>query len=135
MRILSGSFLAQPSLVLRNALYLMSFLATSVWSNSNLFNKALVVPTGIPADPLSYINRLSTVSFKNASDGTGGSSIYFAAVTNDGRYGIYNFSKTTNLDLALVLFGSALFVFANVAIDIIYGFIDPRVRVGANRGQ
>lgn len=37
--------------------------------------------------------------------------------------------------LALVLFGSALFVFANVAIDIIYGFIDPRVRVGANRGQ
>ncbi len=37
--------------------------------------------------------------------------------------------------LALVLFGSALFVFANVAIDIIYGFIDPRVRVGAGRGQ
>lgn len=37
--------------------------------------------------------------------------------------------------LALVLFGSALFVFANVAIDIIYGIIDPRVRVGANRGQ
>lgn len=37
--------------------------------------------------------------------------------------------------LALGLFGSALFVFANVAIDIIYGIIDPRVRVGANRGQ
>ncbi len=37
--------------------------------------------------------------------------------------------------LALVLFGSALFVFANVVIDVIYGFIDPRVRVGANRGQ
>lgn len=37
--------------------------------------------------------------------------------------------------LALVLFGSALFVFANVAIDVIYGVIDPRVRVGANRGQ
>ncbi|MEO8540065.1 MAG: ABC transporter permease [bacterium] len=36
--------------------------------------------------------------------------------------------------LALVLFGSALFVFGNVAIDIIYGFIDPRVRVGATRG-
>ncbi len=37
--------------------------------------------------------------------------------------------------LALVLFGSALFVFANVVIDIVYGIIDPRVRVGANRGQ
>ena len=37
--------------------------------------------------------------------------------------------------LALGLFGSALFVFANVGIDIIYGIIDPRVRVGANRGQ
>ena len=37
--------------------------------------------------------------------------------------------------LALVLFGATLFVLANVAIDILYGFIDPRVRVGAGRGQ
>lgn len=36
--------------------------------------------------------------------------------------------------LALVLFGSTLFVLANVAIDVVYGFIDPRVRVGADRG-
>lgn len=36
--------------------------------------------------------------------------------------------------LALVLFGSTLFVIANVAIDIIYGFIDPRIRVGSSRG-
>jgi ABC-type dipeptide/oligopeptide/nickel transport system permease component len=36
--------------------------------------------------------------------------------------------------LALTLFGSTLFVLANVAIDVIYGFIDPRVRVGAARG-
>lgn len=36
--------------------------------------------------------------------------------------------------LALVLFGSTLFVFANVIIDVLYGFIDPRVRVGAGRG-
>jgi len=35
--------------------------------------------------------------------------------------------------LALVLFGSTLFVFANVVIDIVYGFVDPRVRVGAAR--
>ena len=35
---------------------------------------------------------------------------------------------------ALVLFGATLFVLANVAIDIIYGFIDPRVRVGQSRG-
>ncbi len=35
--------------------------------------------------------------------------------------------------LALVLFGSALFVFANIAVDMAYGFIDPRVRVGAAR--
>ena len=37
--------------------------------------------------------------------------------------------------LALVLFAATLFVLANIAIDILYGFIDPRVRVGANRGQ
>jgi ABC-type dipeptide/oligopeptide/nickel transport system permease component len=36
--------------------------------------------------------------------------------------------------LALVLFGATLFVLANVAIDVMYGFIDPRVRVGAGRG-
>lgn len=36
--------------------------------------------------------------------------------------------------LALVLFGSTLFVLANVLIDIAYAFIDPRVRVGAARG-
>ena len=36
--------------------------------------------------------------------------------------------------LALVLLGSALFVFANIAVDVAYGFIDPRVRVGATRG-
>jgi ABC-type dipeptide/oligopeptide/nickel transport system permease component len=36
--------------------------------------------------------------------------------------------------LALVLFGATLFVLANVAIDILYGFIDPRVRVGQGRG-
>ncbi len=36
--------------------------------------------------------------------------------------------------LALVLFGSTLFVAANVLIDIVYGFIDPRVRVGVARG-
>ena len=37
--------------------------------------------------------------------------------------------------LALVLFGATLFVLANVVIDVLYGFIDPRVRVGAGRGQ
>ena len=37
--------------------------------------------------------------------------------------------------LALVLFLSTLFVLANIAIDIAYGFIDPRVRVGATRGD
>lgn len=36
--------------------------------------------------------------------------------------------------LALVLFGSALFVLANVVIDIAYAFIDPRVRLGSARG-
>jgi len=36
--------------------------------------------------------------------------------------------------LALVLFGSTLFVVANVVIDVVYGFIDPRIRVGATRG-
>ncbi|MCZ2110935.1 MAG: ABC transporter permease [Dehalococcoidia bacterium] len=36
--------------------------------------------------------------------------------------------------LALVLFGSVLFVLANVVIDIAYAFIDPRVRLGSVRG-
>ncbi|MGE5595964.1 MAG: ABC transporter permease [Hyphomicrobiales bacterium] len=36
--------------------------------------------------------------------------------------------------LALVMFGSFLFVAANVLIDIAYAFIDPRVRLGEGRG-
>ncbi|MEP6872324.1 MAG: ABC transporter permease [Anaerolineaceae bacterium] len=36
--------------------------------------------------------------------------------------------------LALVLFGSFLFVMANVVIDVVYSMIDPRIRVGAVRG-
>ncbi len=36
--------------------------------------------------------------------------------------------------LALVLFGSTLFVIANIVIDISYAIIDPRVRVGTRRG-
>ena len=36
--------------------------------------------------------------------------------------------------LALVLFGSILFLFANILIDIAYGFIDPRIRITASRG-
>ena len=37
--------------------------------------------------------------------------------------------------MAITLFGSVLFVLANVFIDVLYGFIDPRVRVGAARGR
>jgi ABC-type dipeptide/oligopeptide/nickel transport system permease component len=36
--------------------------------------------------------------------------------------------------LAIVLFGSTLFVLANIAVDVVYGVIDPRVRIGAGRG-
>ena len=36
--------------------------------------------------------------------------------------------------LGLVLFGSILFVLANIFIDIAYGFIDPRIRITAARG-
>jgi len=36
--------------------------------------------------------------------------------------------------LALVLFGSLLFVLANILVDVSYAFIDPRVRVTAQRG-
>jgi ABC-type dipeptide/oligopeptide/nickel transport system permease component len=36
--------------------------------------------------------------------------------------------------LGLVLFGSTLFVIANVLVDISYAAFDPRVRVGAGRG-
>ncbi|MCC6388285.1 MAG: ABC transporter permease [Dehalococcoidia bacterium] len=36
--------------------------------------------------------------------------------------------------LALILFGSASFVLANVLIDVMYAFIDPRIRVGGARG-
>ncbi|MXY71765.1 MAG: ABC transporter permease [Dehalococcoidia bacterium] len=37
--------------------------------------------------------------------------------------------------LGLVLFGSILFVLANILIDIAYGFIDPRIRITATRGN
>ena len=37
--------------------------------------------------------------------------------------------------LGLVLFGSILFVFANILVDIAYGFIDPRIRITAARGD
>jgi peptide/nickel transport system permease protein len=36
--------------------------------------------------------------------------------------------------LALVLIGSTLFVVANILIDLMYAFIDPRIRLGAARG-
>ena len=36
--------------------------------------------------------------------------------------------------LALVLFGSTLFVLANILIDVAYALIDPRVKVGGARG-
>jgi ABC-type dipeptide/oligopeptide/nickel transport system permease component len=36
--------------------------------------------------------------------------------------------------LALVLFGSTLFVLANIAIDVLYAVIDPRIRLGQTRG-
>jgi ABC-type dipeptide/oligopeptide/nickel transport system permease component len=36
--------------------------------------------------------------------------------------------------LALVLFGSVLFVTANILIDVLYAVIDPRIRLGAVRG-
>ena len=36
--------------------------------------------------------------------------------------------------LGLVLFGSFLFVMANVLIDITYAVVDPRIRVGSSRG-
>jgi ABC-type dipeptide/oligopeptide/nickel transport system permease component len=36
--------------------------------------------------------------------------------------------------MALVLFGSTMFVFANILVDISYAIIDPRVRVGGSRG-
>lgn len=35
--------------------------------------------------------------------------------------------------LALVLFSSALFVAANILIDVSYAFVDPRVKVGGSR--
>lgn len=45
-------------------------------------------------------------------------------------------ARTPDFDviLGLVLFGSALFVFANVAIDVAYAYIDPRIRVTGRRG-
>ena len=32
--------------------------------------------------------------------------------------------------MAIVLIGAVAFIVANVVVDIAYGFIDPRVRVG-----
>ena len=36
--------------------------------------------------------------------------------------------------LGLVLFGAFLFVCANILVDISYGFFDPRVKIGGQRG-
>ena len=36
--------------------------------------------------------------------------------------------------MTITLFGSVLFVLANVVVDVAYGLIDPRVRVGKARG-
>ncbi len=45
-------------------------------------------------------------------------------------------ARTPDFDvlLALVLFSSLLFVIANVVVDVVYAYIDPRIRVGASRG-
>lgn len=39
-----------------------------------------------------------------------------------------------DLILGLVLFSSFLFVMANLAVDIAYAFVDPRIRLGETRG-
>ena len=39
-----------------------------------------------------------------------------------------------DLILGLVLFSSFLFVIANLAVDIAYAFVDPRIRLGDTRG-
>ncbi len=36
--------------------------------------------------------------------------------------------------LGLALFGSVLFVLANIVVDVAYGFIDPRIRIDAVKG-
>ena len=47
--------------------------------------------------------------------------------------GSYAVESTRGLDLPAVMgvaiFGGAMFVIANLAIDISYGIIDPRIRV------
>jgi ABC-type dipeptide/oligopeptide/nickel transport system permease component len=60
----------------------------------------------------------------------------FFGIPGIGRESL-NAALTPDYDviLAIVLFGSVLFVLANIAIDILYGFIDPRVRIGAGRGN
>jgi ABC-type dipeptide/oligopeptide/nickel transport system permease component len=61
----------------------------------------------------------------------------------EGAFGIpgigrESFAAATSFDydviLAILLFGATLFVLANVVVDVMYGFIDPRVRVGQGRG-
>ena len=44
------------------------------------------------------------------------------------------FGPDFDVVLGLILFGSVLFVIANILIDIAYGFIDPRIRITAARG-
>jgi ABC-type dipeptide/oligopeptide/nickel transport system permease component len=53
--------------------------------------------------------------------------------------GRYAFETITTRDydsvMAIVLLGSFMFMMANLAVDIAYGFIDPRVRLGAEAGS
>jgi peptide/nickel transport system permease protein len=44
-------------------------------------------------------------------------------------------SRDYNSMMAIVILGSAVFILANLLIDITYGFIDPRVRLGGRIGS
>ena len=52
--------------------------------------------------------------------------------------GLYAFESIKSSDydsiMAIVLIGSAAFIFANLLVDIAYGFIDPRIRLSGGTG-
>ena len=43
-------------------------------------------------------------------------------------------ARNYDVMMAIVLLGTTIFVFAMLAVDIAYGFIDPRVRLGGASG-
>jgi ABC-type dipeptide/oligopeptide/nickel transport system permease component len=60
----------------------------------------------------------------------------FLGIPGIGRYAFETIgSRDYDSMMAIVLLGSAIFITANLIVDIAYGFIDPRIRLSGGAGS